>query len=62
MELKYSLLIYCHNCMICSNCTFMELKLHEDNKTMVEVSGSNCTFMELKYVSQSLGSDAALAF
>ena len=35
--------------MICSNCTFMELKFKYANLLTFEIRRSNCTFMELKW-------------
>ena len=33
---------------MCSNCTFMELKLLYNVLNAINFDGSNCTFMELK--------------
>ena len=35
--------------MLCSNCTFMELKYDEEVQSEETSLCSNCTFMELKF-------------
>ena len=48
MELKFQYVRFALLKIICSNCTFMELKSLKEKEEKEKADSSNCTFMELK--------------